>query len=1406
MKTILFSILFCSITFFSNSQTVYYDYQDGIVVFQLKTDVDYFIPTRGKQVDISRVDFINALKEQYKIYEMTQLHPNDPDVLLRNTYQVKFENWAQVDDLIAAIKRESVIDYAERKELHRTFLTPNDLGPNASTGTGMWHLYKMNAQLAWDLSTGNSNVVVAVTDDAILMTHEDLQNKLVQGYDAPTGGTNTNPCGSNNGNHGTHVSGTVGAETNNNIGVSSIGYNVSVMPVKIGNCNGALTHGYEGINYAANNGADVINMSWGGGGFSNYGQNICNAAFNAGAILVAAAGNDGNSQQFYPAAYNNVISVASTTTSDAKSSFSQYGTWIDISAPGSAIRSTYATSNSGYARIQGTSMASPNVAGLVGLIKSYVPTASNQDIINCLLSSADNIDAANGNYIGQLGAGRINAYAALQCIGAFNVTLDCGIVEVTSPETTICGNSFTPEVTLRNFGTTTLTSATITYDWNGTPSTFNWTGNLPQGQTEVITLPTQTATTGSYTFSASSSNPNGGTDLNTSNDQTDKNFSIDVNGQIVDINLLLDCYGSEITWTLSDDNGTQLYSGGGYADNASGLTVVESFCLPVGCYVFDINDSYGDGMYGSQWQNCSIDGDYFIIDETGDTLVQMTAPNADFGSGTSHNFCVISPNIQNDAGVTAIISPTALNCSNSVVPEVELRNFGSNTLTSVTINYQTTGAVQTFAWTGNLLTGQTENVVLPAIVSNSGSATFTAYTSSPNAQLDDNLANDQSVSQTNVFGAASTLPFSEDFESGGFTNGGWLMENPDNDITWAVTTVGGSTPGTNAAKIDFFNYGAADQRDAMTTPLLSLVGYNTAQLTFDHAYRRFNQNAADSLIIYVSSDCGQTWNVELAAAEDGTGSFATQTTNTNSFTPAAAADWCFAGTIGASCFTVNLNAYVGQEILVKFESYNAGTIGNNLYIDNINIDGVAASVPPTPNFSADASSICEGGTVNFTDASSPNITAWNWSFPGGVPATSTQQNPTVTYATSGTYDVSLTVTNSSGTQSITNTSVVTVVGTPVVNATASSLTICEGETTQITASGANTYSWDNGLGSGATHAVTPTSTTTYTVTGSNGASCDNTQQITITVNPLPVVSASTSTSTICNGDPAQLNASGASTYAWDNGVGAGAAQTVTPAQTTTYTVTGTDANGCSDNSSVTVTVEDEPVISVSAASFEICEGESVVLTASGANAYNWTPTTGLSGGTGASITASPTATTSYTVEGTNSCGSDTEAFTITVNVGPPAPVITQTGNVLSVVLQPGQSATWTYNGVAIGNGPSANMTGNGLYGVTVTNAAGCGTTTTGNFELDVTGTDELELNMLSVYPNPSNGLFTVGFDATGTVNIWIVDAIGRRVTETMTYNEGVHEEVINLLEAPAGVYTLMFASENGLQTKRLIKK
>jgi len=1024
------------------AQNVHYDYQDGLVVFQLKqhSKVINTISSSSRVVDFKSEPIFKTLN-QFQIVEVLRLHPNIEDEKLRRTYQIQLQDIYIVDEVIRILQTNPNVEYAELKELHRTFLTPNDLGANATNNAGtspttnQWSLHKIQAQQAWDIGTGDANVVVAVTDDAFKIDHVDLVNKLVDPYDAVTQSSNPAPCGTNAGNHGTHVAGTVGAHTNNGTGVASIGFNVSLMPIKIGNCNNQLTHGYEGITYAADKGAHVVNMSWGGGGFSNYGQNVCNYAWNQGTILVAAAGNNNASTVFYPAGYNNVIAVASTTPTDARSSFSQYGTWVNIAAPGSNIRSTYATSL--YNSISGTSMASPHVAGLMGLMRSVAPNATNTDLINCLYSGADNINAQNPSFIGQLGAGRINAYNSMVCAAQYAAEHDAAIIDVLSPSSTLCSGTFQPIVTLRNFGSATLTSATVSYNWGGANQTFNWTGSLTTGNSEDITLPEITIADGDYTFEASTSQPNGVADQNPTNDLSEIDFSIDNNGQIVSLSVLTDCWGSETTWqVVNDDNGQVVASGGPYPDGEPLGENTHNFCLPTGCYTFTIFDVYGDGMNGSQWQTCSVDGDYFMQYEDGTQIFEMTAVDADFGASASHPFCIIPENNFDDAGISQIVSPNLFSCGTTISPVVRLRNYGLNTLTSTTILYTIFGsAQQTFNWTGSLASGQTLDVTLPEVTGTVGTSTFTATTNQPNGVTDNNPSNNSAQISFAVNNNPAALPFVESFETDVIANGSWKTLNPDSDVTWNRVTVGGISPGTNAMKMDLFNYVQAGQRDGLISPPVSLQGYASAEMTFHHAYRRFNQTATDSLIVYVSTNCGTSWIRVFQIAENGNGTFATQVTSAVAFTPAQPQDWCIqpisAQTPGASCYEVDLTPFAGEDIVVMFESYNAGTLGNNLFIDNINITGTPDDGMPVANFNSSNTSICPGESVQFNNASSADVTSWSWSFPGGTPATSSSPNPVITYNAAGTYNVSLTVTNDSGTTSTTQNNLVVVSTAPI---------------------------------------------------------------------------------------------------------------------------------------------------------------------------------------------------------------------------------------------------------------------------------------------------------------------------------------------------------------------------------------
>ncbi len=356
--------------------------------------------------------------------------------LLNTTYEVILDKDINLDSLILRLNQFSEIEFAEKVPLYKLFFTPND--PLYST---QWNLSKIQADLAWNLSQGCANVKVAVTDDGFLMTHEDLVNQWHintgeiagngidddgngyiddwRGWDAANNDNDPSATSPTNTyfTHGTHVAGIIAGQTHNSKGIAAIGYNCKMIPVKIGlSSNSFLTGAFQGLDYAVNaSGCDVINMSWGGGGWSATYQTLFNIAKTKGIICVAAAGNSNTSTPMYPASYNHVISVAASASTDARASFSNFGSNIDVTAPGVGIPSCLAGATNSYGNLSGTSMASPLVAGLCALMKCYNPMPADS-IEACLKRTCDNINAQNPSFIGQLGAGRINAFQALQCL------------------------------------------------------------------------------------------------------------------------------------------------------------------------------------------------------------------------------------------------------------------------------------------------------------------------------------------------------------------------------------------------------------------------------------------------------------------------------------------------------------------------------------------------------------------------------------------------------------------------------------------------------------------------------------------------------------------------------------------------------------------------------------------------------------------------------------------------------------------------------------------------------------------------------------------------------------------------------------------------------------------------------
>lgn len=223
--------------------------------------------------------------------------------------------------------------------------------------------------------------------------------------------------------------------------------------------------------------------------------------------------------------------------------------------------------------------------------------------------------------------------------------------------------------------------------------------------------------------------------------------------------------------------------------------------------------------------------------------------------------------------------------------------------------------------------------------------------------------------------------------------------------------------------------------------------------------------------------------------------------------------------------------------------------------------------------------------------------------------------------------------------------------------------ICEGQSTALTATGASTYTWSPATGlnatTGTTVSASPTSTTTYVVTGTaNG--CTNSTTIVVNVNPNPVIQTSGDVN-VCSGQFVTLSASGASGYSWSPGTNlnttTGATVIANPTATTTYTVVGTD-NGCTSSASITVSVITQPIVNVTASTTSICNGQSATLTASGADTYTWSPSTGLNTTTGATVIATPATTTTYTVTGFVAGGCfSTNTITINANTGGAAPAM-----------------------------------------------------------------------------------------------------------------------------------------------------
>lgn len=327
-------------------------------------------------------------------------------------------NEVDEDHVVASLSGLPYIELIERIPAYQHELIPND--PDYGTATKRWHLDQVGAEAAWDITTGCADVTIAIVDDAVRLTHEDLASKIytnpneiagngidddnngyiddVNGWDVADNDNDPNvPNTATNSHftHGTHVAGIAGAASNNGIGTASLGYNTMIVPVKSKSDNNGspsgLNNPMNGVEYAIALGVDVINMSWGSYAYSAVNQLVFNQAFSEGIVCVAATGNDGLSFISYPAAYNHVIAVGATNQANDLAPFTNLDTQGDVVtvfAPGVDIWSCTAGSDSGYDYFSGTSMSTPLVSGLVGLMICNDTIMQPSSIASCLHNAA----------------------------------------------------------------------------------------------------------------------------------------------------------------------------------------------------------------------------------------------------------------------------------------------------------------------------------------------------------------------------------------------------------------------------------------------------------------------------------------------------------------------------------------------------------------------------------------------------------------------------------------------------------------------------------------------------------------------------------------------------------------------------------------------------------------------------------------------------------------------------------------------------------------------------------------------------------------------------------------------------------------------------------------------------------
>lgn len=367
---------------------------------------------------INRVCSLTLVLSLFPVYEKQPVTAQAQALSQENvsqvmvTYQSNQEGICSIEvpaeesmsDFINKLEKKPNIMSAEPDYRMSRLATNND--PKYSK---QWYHQIIGTEDAWNVTTGSDDIVVAVIDDGIDLHHRDLKNQIIAPYDVVLNSTSRISVGE----HGTHVSGIIASTMNNGVGGTGIAPNIKIMPINVFDGENALySDVIAGIQYAIDQDADIINLSIGGTDPSEMLNEAIQRAYEAGILIIAAAGNEGENMYDYPAAYDHVLAVSATDSYDRLADFSNYGSYIDLAAPGTDIYSTLPHNQ--YEYMSGTSMATPVIAGVAALVWSANPSLTNTQIEEQLYKTADDLGPVGRDIF--FGNGRINAEKAVKIV------------------------------------------------------------------------------------------------------------------------------------------------------------------------------------------------------------------------------------------------------------------------------------------------------------------------------------------------------------------------------------------------------------------------------------------------------------------------------------------------------------------------------------------------------------------------------------------------------------------------------------------------------------------------------------------------------------------------------------------------------------------------------------------------------------------------------------------------------------------------------------------------------------------------------------------------------------------------------------------------------------------------------